>query len=184
VPGVADDGDGVLAGQVPHFAVAVTGAKPAAAHPDGMNKLICLVAALGFALSGCAATEEPEGPGDTPPSGVADPFTKVVAYAECLQKQGLPVKIKPGDGYTMPQGTDRAKIAAAEAACRDVAPPGMYDKPSTEELDKYVKVAQCLRDKGIKVTDPTMERPQLQIDQQAPANLKELQAECEEKAGM
>lgn len=149
-----------------------------------MKKLAVVVAALGFALTGCAVTEEPEGPGDTPPSGVADPFTKVVAYAECLQKQGLPVKIKPGDGYTMPLGTDRAKIAAAEEACRSVAPPGMYQKPSAEELDRYVKVAQCLRDKGIKVTDPTAERPQLQIDQQAPANLKQLQAECEEKAGM
>jgi hypothetical protein len=149
-----------------------------------MKKIAVVAVVLGVALSGCAATEEPEGPGDTPPSGVADPFTKVVAYAECLQEQGLPVKINPGDGYTMPQGTGRAKIAAAEAACRAVAPPGMYRKPSTEELDRYVKVAQCLRDKGIKVTDPTMERPQLQIDQQAPASLKELQTECEEKAGI
>ncbi|MFC4063401.1 hypothetical protein [Actinoplanes subglobosus] len=149
-----------------------------------MKKVAVVVVALGFALTGCAVTEEPEGPGDTPPSGVADPFTKVVAYAECLQGQGLPVKIKPGDGYTMPLGTDRAKIDAAEGACRSVAPPGMYQKPSAEELDRYVKVAQCLRDKGIKVTDPTMERPQLQIDQQAPANLKELQAGCEEEAGM
>ncbi|WP_146246418.1 hypothetical protein [Actinoplanes xinjiangensis] len=148
-----------------------------------MRRFVGVVAVLGFALSGCAATGEPDGPGDTPPSGVADPFTKVVAYAECLQKEGLPVQINPGDGYTMPLGTDRSKIAAAEAACRNVAPPGMYDKPSTEELDRYVKVAQCLRDKGIKVDDPTMERPQLQIDQQAPANLKELQADCEEKAG-
>jgi hypothetical protein len=148
-----------------------------------MRRFVGVVAVLGFALSGCAATGEPDGPGDTPPSGVADPFTKVVAYAECLQKEGLPVQINPGDGYTMPLGTDRSKIAAAEAACRNVAPPGMYDKPSTEELDRYVKVAQCLRDKGIKVEDPTMERPQLQIDQQAPANLKELQADCEEKAG-
>ncbi|WP_433788507.1 hypothetical protein [Actinoplanes sp. CA-252034] len=148
-----------------------------------MRKLVCVVAVLGLALFGCAVTDEPEGPGDTPPSGVADPFTKVVAYVECLRKQGLPVKINPGDGYTMPLGTDRAKIAAAETACRSVAPPGMYQKPSAEELDRYVKVAQCLRGKGIKVSDPTAERPQLQIDQQAPANLKELQAECEEEAG-
>jgi hypothetical protein len=84
----------------------------------------------------------------------------------------------------MPLGTDRAKIEAAEAACRDVAPPGMYQKPSSEELDRYVKVAQCLRDKGISVSDPTMEGPQPRIDQQAPANLKELQTECEVKAGM
>lgn len=150
-----------------------------------MRKTTVVAVALGLALSGCAATTgEPDSPGDTPPSGVADPFTKVVAYAECLREQGLPVKINPGDGYTMPKGTDPAKIEAAEAACRNVAPPGMYQKPSAEELDRYVKVAQCLRDQGIKVSDPTMERPQLQIDQQAPPNLKDLQEACEEKAGM
>jgi hypothetical protein len=83
----------------------------------------------------------------------------------------------------MPENTDPKKREAAEAACRNVAPPGMYAKPSAEELDRYVKVAQCLRDQGIKVTDPTAERPQLQIDQQPPANLKQLQEDCEEKAG-
>jgi hypothetical protein len=46
-----------------------------------------------------------------------------------------------------------------------------------------VKIAQCLRDQGIKVKDPTEDRPQLQIDQKAPANLKQLQEACEKKVG-
>jgi len=45
-----------------------------------------------------------------------------------------------------------------------------------------VKIAQCLRDQGVKVTDPTEERPQLRIES-PPANLKQLQEACEEKAG-
>lgn len=125
----------------------------------------------------------PGGSGDSAPSGEADPFTKVVKYAECLQKEGLQVKINPGDGYTMPANTDPEKREAAEAACRSVAPPGMYEKPSAEELDRYVKIAQCLRDQGIKVKDPTEDHPQLQINQRAPANLRQLQDACEKKVG-
>jgi hypothetical protein len=146
-----------------------------------------VAAALTLALSGCSSNDTPAGAsGDQPegaPSGMADPFSKVVKYAECLQDQGLKVKINPGDGFTMPKDTDPKKREAAEAACRNVAPPGMYAKPSAEELDKYVKVAKCLRDQGIKVTDPTEERPQLQIDQLPPDNLKQLQEDCEAKVG-
>jgi hypothetical protein len=140
-----------------------------------------LLLATVLLLTGCTG-DPPGDPGDTPPSGGADPFTKVVTYVECLQKQGLPVKLNPGDGYTMPKGTDPAAIEAAEAACRSVAPPGMYAQPSTEELDRYVKVARCLRAQGVEVADPTMEDPQLRIEN-PPANLRELQEACEESIG-
>ena len=138
-----------------------------------------VAAAVTLCLSGCSSDGDPT---DSPPSGEADPFTKVVKYAECLRTQGLQIKINPGDGFTMPKDTDPRKREAAEAACRSVAPPGMYAKPSAEELDRYVKIAQCLRDQGVKVTDPTEERPQLRIES-PPANLKQLQETCEEKVG-
>jgi hypothetical protein len=151
-----------------------------------------VAAALTIALTGCSKDETPSAGGagvsDTSggaaPTGDADPFTKVVKYAECLQKQGLKVKIRPDDGYSLPKNYDPKVKEAAEAACRNEAPPGMYDKPSAEELDRYVKVAQCLRDQGIKVKDPTADRPQLEIDQQAPANLRQLQDACEKKVGV
>jgi hypothetical protein len=140
-----------------------------------------LLLATVLLLTGCTG-DPPGDPGDTPPSGGADPFTKVVTYVECLQRQGLPVKLNPGDGYTMPKDTDPAAIEAAEAACRSVAPPGMYAKPSAEELDRCIKVARCLRDQGVEVADPTMEDPQLRIEH-PPENLRELQEGCEEKSG-
>ena len=148
-----------------------------------------VAAALTLALSGCSSDDQtggdslPDGSGGSAPSGEADPFTKVVKYAQCLQKAGLNVKIHAGDGFTMPKDTDPKKRQDAEAACRSVAPPGMYAKPSAEELDRYVKVAQCLRAQGIKVKDPTEDHPQLQIDQKAPDNLRQLQDACEKKAG-
>ncbi|GIE28320.1 hypothetical protein Ait01nite_013650 [Actinoplanes italicus] len=143
--------------------------------------LKALLLATVLILPGCTADPAGE-PGDTPPSGEADPFTKVVTYVECLQEQGLPVKLNPGDGYTMPKDTDPAAIEAAEAACRGVAPPGMYARPSAEELDRYVKVARCLRGQGIQVADPTLEDPQLRIEH-PPQNLRELQEACEESTG-
>jgi hypothetical protein len=146
-------------------------------------------AVLTLALSGCASDDgkatnaSAGGPAGSGPSGAADPFSKVIKYAECLQKQGLKVKIKPGDGYSLPRNYDPKVKAAAEAACRSVAPPGMYDKPSAEELDKMVKVAHCLRDQGVKVKDPTEDNPHLQIDH-APANLRQLTDACEKKVGL
>jgi biotin operon repressor len=145
-----------------------------------------VTAALTLALSGCSSDSQTgpsgESVGDSPPKGEADPFAKVVTYAECLQKQGLQVKIKPGDGFTMPKSTDPKKREAAEAACRSVAPPGMYAKPSAEELDRDVKIAQCLRAQGIKVQDPTEDKPQLRISF-PPANLRQLEDACEKKIG-
>jgi len=146
-----------------------------------------VAAALTLSLSGCAADDEAagasaDGPAGSGPSGEGDPFSKVVTYAECLRDKGLDIKINPGDGFTMPKNTDPKKREAAEAACRSVAPPGMYAKPSAEELDRYVRVARCLRDQGVDVKDPTEDRPQLQIEH-PPANLRQLQDACEKKAG-
>jgi biotin operon repressor len=145
-------------------------------------------AVLTLALSGCASDDgkatnaSAGGPASSGPSGAADPFSKVIKYAECLQKHGLKVKIKPGDGYSLHDSDPKVK-AAAEAACRSVAPPGMYDKPSAAELDKAVKVAHCLRDQGIKVEDPTEDHPQLRIAH-PPANLRQLTDACEKKVGL
>jgi hypothetical protein len=141
-----------------------------------------VAAALTLALSGCGSDDQAGGSADPGPSGEADPFNKVIKYAECLQKEGLQVKINPGDGFSLPKNFDPKVKEAAEAACRSVAPPGMYAKPSAEELDRYVKVAQCLRAQGVKVKDPTEDRPQLQIDH-APDNLKQLQEACQKKVG-
>jgi hypothetical protein len=160
---------------------------------SGMKKMLLtaasVAAALTLALSGCSNDKDQGTGGDAVskggagPSGDADPFTKVIKYAECLQRNGLAVKIKPDDGFSLPKGYDPKVKEAAEAACRNVAPPGMYEKPSAEELDRYVKIAQCLRDQGIKVKDPTADRPQLEIDQTPPANLKQLQEACEARFG-
>jgi hypothetical protein len=149
---------------------------------------VSVSATLALCLSGCNSDDNPTGaspqaPGGPGPSAQADPFSQVVTYAQCLQREGLHVKIKPGDGFSLPRNYDAKVKEAAEAACRSVAPPGMYDKPSAEELDRDVKVAQCLRDHGIKVTDPTEDRPQLQIDQKPPDNLRQLTDACEKKVG-
>jgi|tagenome__1003787_1003787.scaffolds.fasta_scaffold19735876_1 hypothetical protein len=147
---------------------------------------VSVSATLALCLSGCSSDDTPTGaspdsPGSSGPSARADPFSQVVTYAQCLQHEGLQVKIKPDDGFSLPRNYDPKVKDAAEAACRSVAPPGMYAKPSAEELDRDVKIAQCLRDQGIKVTDPTEDRPQLQIDQKPPDNLRQLTDACEKK---
>jgi hypothetical protein len=145
-----------------------------------------VAAVLTLSLSGCASDDKTTGgsaSGGSAASASAkegDPFSRVVKYAECLQQHGLNVKIKQGDGFSLPKDYDPKVKESAEAACRSVAPPGMFDKPSAEQLDHDLKIAQCLRDQGVKIEDPTENQPQMQIDS-PPADLRQLQVACEKK---
>jgi hypothetical protein len=147
-----------------------------------------IAAALTLSLSGCGSNDNDtataassSAPASSDLSG--DPADQVVKYAQCLQQNGLAVKINAGDGFTLPKDYDEQKKEAAEAACRSVAPPGMYDKPSAEELDKNVKLAECLRASGVDVKDPTADKPQLQV-KNPPSNMRALGQACRKKLGI
>jgi hypothetical protein len=127
--------------------------------------------ALLLALSGCAS----EGPSDsasTPDSGggaAAQPSTDAEfsaardAYdrklAECFRKQGLDVKDPlPGKGITEYSPEIEAAYPACAAEIGD--PPSAEGVTlSNEDLEKLLDQAECLREKGYDIQEPTSTDP-------------------------
>jgi len=144
-----------------------------------------VAAALTLSLTGCsaddnaAAAESPSAGSSNPPDLVA----KWTAYADCLKKEGVDAQYDPDNGIKLPENVDSAKEDAAEAACRSIAPGGINAKPDAAQLDQSLKMAQCLRGKGIKVKDPTEADPQPKIEGPKPANLQEILDACNKLVG-
>lgn len=145
-----------------------------------MRKLLTCTAFLALALAGCSS------PGATTGTQSSDPpdmVAKWTAYATCLQKQGVDAHYDPDDGIKMPANVDSAKQDAAEAACRSIAPGGLNATPDAAQLDQSLKMAQCLRGKGVKIKDPTQADPEPKILDPKPADLQELVQACDKLVG-
>jgi hypothetical protein len=164
---------------------------PALSTLAGMRNLLItaasVAAALTLSLTGCttdhndngASAEAPSTESSDPPDLVA----KWTAYADCLKKQGVDARYDPSNGIKMPENLDSAKRDAAEAACRSVAPGGLNAKPDAAQLDQSLRMAQCLRGKGVKIKDPTEADPQPRIDGPKPANLQQILDACNKLIG-
>jgi len=140
------------------------------------------VAALTLTLTGCSTDDNGAG-ASAQSSNPPDLVAKWTAYADCLRKQGVDAQYDPDNGIKMPAGVDSAKEDAAEAACRSIAPGGINAKPDAAQLDQSLKMTQCLRSKGVKVTDPTESDPAPKIQDPKPANLQEIMDACTKVVG-
>ena len=87
---------------------------------------------------------------------------KMREYAKCMREHGVdmpdPKPAGDGKGATIQlggDGTDKAKIDAAQEACKQFMPNGGEMKaPSAEELDKMRQQAKCMREHGVDMPDP------------------------------
>ncbi|MDF5757525.1 hypothetical protein [Spongiactinospora sp. TRM90649] len=107
-----------------------------------------MVAALAGS-AGCAA----QAPTGTKQQGL-DP-DKAVKFVNCMREQGLTFTYEEGEGlFLQGEKPEKSKLQAAEKACAkfDPAPPG--PSVGTEEWDNMLKLAQCLRQHGLKVPEP------------------------------
>jgi hypothetical protein len=90
-------------------------------------------------------------------------------FAKCMRENGVdmadPDPNSPGAGGISVDGPEeKAKTDKAMAKCKHLMPNGgEEDKPTAKDLDQGRKTAQCLRDHGIDVKDPTMENPGLDV---------------------
>jgi hypothetical protein len=85
---------------------------------------------------------------------------KMREYASCMKEHGFEVG-ESAEGGGMPAGADKEKYEKANAECKKLlpnggAPPGGM---SGEDLDNARKLAQCLREHGLDVPDPTGDGP-------------------------
>ncbi|WP_336214020.1 hypothetical protein [Nonomuraea sp. LPB2021202275-12-8] len=117
-----------------------------------------LLGAVAFAavaaLAGCGVAAG----GSAPAQGGMD-ADKAVKYVKCMTDHGVPLKLDNdgvGDDGLSIQGKkpDPSKLEAAEKACVEFIPFPPGPKEGTEEWDRLLKFAQCLRQNGLQVQDP------------------------------
>ncbi|MFI7542872.1 hypothetical protein [Actinoplanes sp. NPDC049599] len=75
-------------------------------------------------------------------------------FSQCMREQGLTwfPDPKPDGGLQIkvPKGTDKAKVDAAMAACKQWAPGGGDHGPADPELlEQARRMAQCMREHGV-----------------------------------
>ena len=161
--------------------------------------LLALIAALAL-LSGCAGNKDSgddvasAGTGKAATSSAdaddGDLAAQTAKYASCMRENGVdmpdPEVDKDGGIGLSINGGDKAKVDKADKECKHLMPNGGEPpKPSPEDLDRMRKEAQCLRDHGIDVKDPTMDNPGIQIEGAGPDDEKFQKAmeECSEGKG-
>jgi hypothetical protein len=82
-------------------------------------------------------------------------------FAQCMRDHGIPMPDPQFDGggvgFSIPEGTDKSKVDAAQAECKQNLPNGGEpEKLSAEDQEKMRKFAQCMRENGVpKFPDPS-----------------------------
>lgn len=119
---------------------------------------------------GVASISDENTPSSTAPQDGESDIDKMRAYAKCMKKYGIDVEVDEGDGSgqggmgVSVDGADKGKVEEADAECKKLMPNGGEPPPmSAEDLDKAREMAQCLRDHGVDVKDPTAEEPGIAI---------------------
>jgi hypothetical protein len=119
---------------------------------------------------GVASMSDGETSSSAAPADDGTDIDKMREYASCMKKHGIEVEVsepepggKGGMGMSV-DGADKEKVDKADKECKKLLPNGGEPpKPSAEDLDRARKMAQCLREHGLDVPDPTMEDPGIKI---------------------
>jgi hypothetical protein len=116
-----------------------------------------VVCALAFAACG-ADDPAAESDGDRR----QDNEDAMLAYAQCMRDEGVDMPDpKPGErGIQLrAPGGSEAKVRAADEACREhlekIDPPDISEEDQAEFRESALAHAQCMRDHGIDMPDPT-----------------------------
>jgi hypothetical protein len=124
----------------------------AAANPSG-------VASLG--------SQSPEPGSSAAPQASVDPEDAALAFAQCMREHGVNMpdpQVGSNGEFQIsvtgePGSIDMEDMQAAQEACQDLMP-GPMGEPrelTAEEKDAMLGFAQCMRDHGIDMPDPTFE---------------------------
>ena len=120
--------------------------------------LSLLVLAFSLALSACGLNVGAAKPTPTP-----DPQKAMLAFAQCMRAHGVDMP-DPGVGGNVTIGggpgnpVDQATMEAAQKACQSKLPKGGHQPSAAEQKqfqDQAIKFAQCMRQHGIDMPDPT-----------------------------
>jgi len=157
----------------------------------GLFALVTACGGGGGQPEGVASLSEPNTSSSTkPPEQEGEAADQMRAYAKCMREHGVDmpdpeVSQDGGIGVSI-DGGDKATVDKADKECKHLMPNGGEpEKPSPEDLDRMRKEAQCMRDHGIDVKDPTMENPGIQIEGAGPDDpkFKKAMEECSDGKG-
>lgn len=121
-----------------------------------------VAAALALGMSGCGAGDDggdkvatAGGAGGTTTSAPAERKGDMVKFTQCMRDHGVDMPDMPDDGtgkiqLKIPEGSDRQKVDAAMAECRQHMPGGGEPpKLDPEQAERQRKMAQCMRENGV-----------------------------------
>jgi hypothetical protein len=159
----------------------------------GLFALVTACGSGGETPDGVASLSE----GDTPtsanegkPDDPDEAADQMRAYAKCMREHGIDMpdpEVSQDGGISMSmEGGDKATVDKADKECKHLMPNGGEpEKQSPEDLDRMRAEAQCLRDHGIDVKDPTMDNPGIQVEGAGPDDEKfqKAMAECTDGRG-
>jgi hypothetical protein len=124
-----------------------------------------------------AAEDEPKGSDED----------QMLAFAKCMREHGVDVPDpEPGGKGGIEIRAERADGSRTEqdkamAACKELLPNGGEPpKPSAKDLDEMRTQAKCLREHGLDVPDPTMDKPFIELGGDAgdPDKVNKAMEEC------
>ncbi|MFI6537735.1 hypothetical protein ACIBHY_35165 [Nonomuraea sp. NPDC050547] len=128
-------------------------------------RLIPAAAAMLLALAACGSTSATTGTGATTAGASASPSGNArdaqLKFAQCMRENGVEMDDPAEDGriqFKVGQGTDRSKVEKAQKECQKHLKGVMGDQGGAmdpKRRDQMVKFAQCMRENGINVPDPT-----------------------------
>ena len=127
---------------------------------------------LSAALAGCGGSGDKDGiatangtakPSSSTSAGAVDEKEQALKFGQCMRDNGLPnwpdPKFNDGGGMSIdaPEGSDPVKVDAAMQKCKQFMPNGGEpQKLDPQRLEQLRKLAQCMRDHGVKnFPDPT-----------------------------
>jgi hypothetical protein len=127
--------------------------------------LLAACSAAGAAPSGVASLESQGTSADASaePSASIDPEQAPFEFAKCMREHGIDMpdpEQGPNGGFSQRidgRNVDPDKMQAAQEACQDILEQagGFRGELDPEQLDKLVEFAQCMREHGIDMPDPT-----------------------------
>lgn len=157
----------------------------------GLFALVTACGGGGDDGSGVASISDKQTPTSTAPGGGESEIDQMRAYAKCMREHGIDVAdpevnsdgTAGGIGISVDGEVGKEKVDKANAACKKLMPNGGEPpKMTAEDLDKAREMAQCLRDHGIDVKDPTMDDPGISVSAgdggNDPDEVNKAMAEC------
>ncbi len=126
--------------------------------------VIPLVVALLTACSSAATSSDTDAPTPGAKSTITDATEWQLAYAKCMRSEGVDMADPGPDGsLSTTVTTDQDAYSAASKTCvakigEAPTAPGEKKQSKQEALARQLKVAQCFREHGVDMEDPTEDR--------------------------